>query len=46
MKKVNETMEERLRRLELSKATQVQVMPDKTKYQRKDKHKKGYLDEK
>ena len=46
MKKVKETPEERKKRLELSKAVQQQVMPDKTKYKRKPKYgKETYSDQ-
>jgi len=37
----NESESDRLERIRLSKLIKTKVIPDKTKYNRKDKHKKG-----
>ena len=44
MSKVKETKEERSRRIQLSGAMSTRVIPDKKKYKRTMKHKKGSLD--
>ena len=42
---VIETELERLNRLEMASAMMTQVIPDKTKYNRKEKHQTNYKDE-
>lgn len=41
-KKVLETEEMRLQRIQMSSCTQTQVIPNKKKYKRKSKYKKDY----